>query len=349
MTGELIVRREGAAGILSLNRPEALHALTHRMVTGMLEALLAWRDDPAVDSVIVEHAAGRGFCAGGDVVTVRRAVLEGRSDAARRFFFDEYRLNHLMFDYPKGIVTFMDGVTMGGGLGISLPAKFRVATENTRLAMPETAIGFFPDVGAGWHLSRLHGRLGQFLALTGARLDGAEAVWAGLATHYLPSAAVAEAKRRIAADPFHLPQILGELAAEPPAARIADNADRIARLFASNSYETILTALASDGSDWARKELATLRGKSPLACKVALRQLAEGHRTCSFDANLGIEYRIACRMIGEPDFAEGVRAVLVDKDQAPRWNPPTPEEVSETKLDAILAPLAEDESWAPLP
>jgi enoyl-CoA hydratase len=356
MADELLVRREGAAGILSLNRPRALHALTHGIVGGMTEALLAWRDDPAVEAVIVDHAAApdgdpklsRGFCAGGDVVAVRRAVLEGRAGEARRFFFDEYRLNHLIFDYAKGIVAFMDGVTMGGGVGIAVPAKFRVATENTRLAMPETAIGFFPDVGGGWDLSRLHGRLGQFLALTGARLDGPECLWAGLATHYLPSAAVAQAKQRIAADPFHLPQILGELAVEPPRARLAENAERIARLFASDRFEEILAALENDGSEWAAKELATLAAKSPLACKVALRQLAEGHDAVSFDANLVTEYRIASRMIALPDFAEGVRAVLVDKDQAPRWNPARPEEIGDDTLDAIFAPLADGDEWTPL-
>jgi len=346
---ELLVRRDGAAGILSLNRPQALHALTHGIVAAMTEALLAWRDDPAVEAVIVEHAEGRGFCAGGDVVAVRRAVLDGRIADARRFFFDEYRLNHLIFDYAKPIVAFMDGVTMGGGVGIALPAKFRVATENTKLAMPETAIGFFPDVGGGWDLSRLHGRLGPFLALTGARLDGAEAAWAGLATHYLPSAAIAEAKQRIAADPFHLPQMLGELAVPPPPARLAENADSIERLFASDRFEGILTALQADGGAWAAKELATLQAKSPLACKVALRQLAEGHHACSFDANLVSEYRIACRMIERPDFAEGVRSVLVDKDHAPRWDPATPEEIGDGTLDAIFAPLADAEEWTPLP
>src|ERR1043166_2817209 len=228
MSDQLLVRRDGAAGVLSLNRPRALHALTHEIVTAMTEALVAWRDDLAVEAVFIDHSEGRGFCAGGDVVAVRRAVLDGRIADARRFFFDEYRLNHLIFDYAKPIVAFMDGVTMGGGVGIALPAQFRVATENTKLAMPETAIGFFPDVGGGWDLSRLHGRLGPFLALTGARLDGAECLWAGLATHYLPGAALAEAKRRIAADPFPLLQVLGELAVEPPPARLAENAGNIA-------------------------------------------------------------------------------------------------------------------------
>ncbi|MET0250713.1 MAG: enoyl-CoA hydratase/isomerase family protein [Novosphingobium sp.] len=346
---EVLTRLEGAAGILALNRPRAIHALTHGMVGAMSAALIAWRDDPAVGAVIVEHSEGRGFCAGGDVVAVRSAVIEGRLADARRFFFDEYRLNHLIFTYPKPIVAMMDGVTMGGGVGIALPARFRVATENTRLAMPESAIGFFPDVGGGWDLSRLRGRLGPFLALTGARLDGAEALWAGLATHYLPSSAVAVARERIVTDPARLPHVLDDLAIAPPPARLAGNAAAIDRLFASDRYEGILAALADDGGEWAMKELATLHGRSPLSCKVALRQLAEGARAGSFAANLVTEYRLACRMVEQPDFAEGVRAVLVDKDQSPRWNPAQPDAITDAALDALFAPLPAGEEWTPLP
>ena len=350
MSNELVVRREGAAGILSVNRPKALHALTHGIVAAMTEALLDWRIDPGVGVAIIDHAQGtRGFCSGGDVVTVRKAMLEGREAEARRFFFDEYRLNNLIFAYPKPIVSFMDGVTMGGGAGIALPARFRVATENTRFAMPETGIGFLPDVGGGWYLPRLAGRLGPFLALTGARLDGAECLWAGLATHYLPSAAVSDAKERIAADPDRIAAILDEFAVPSPPARLAANAPLIDRLFASDRYEDVLAALKADGSEWAAKELATLGGKSPLACKVALRQLAEGRDVASFAADLVAEYRIACRMIAGPDFAEGVRALLIDKDNTPRWSPPAPEQVTGERLDAIFAPLADGEEWSPLP
>ncbi|MET0251313.1 MAG: enoyl-CoA hydratase/isomerase family protein [Novosphingobium sp.] len=356
MADDLLVRREGAAGVLSLNRPHALHALTLGMVRAMTEALLAWREEPAVEAVIIDHApspdgdpkTSRGFCAGGDIASLREAILVGGAAGGWPFFWHEYRLNHLIFDYPKGVVAFMDGVTMGGGVGISQPAKFRVATENTRFAMPETGIGLHPDVGGGWYLSRLHDRIGQFLALTGARLDGAECLWAGLATHYLPSAALPEAKRRIAADPFHLPQILGELATEPPPARIAANADRIARLFASDRFEEIIAALSADGSDWAAKELATLRTKSPVAQKVALRALAQGHHAASFAENMAMEWRLASRLIGRPDFVEGIRAAIVDKDNAPRWNPATPEEIGDDLLDELFAPLAKGEEWMPL-
>lgn len=347
MTDELIVRREGAAGFLSLNRPKAIHALTVEMDHAMTEALLAWRDDPEVKVVILDHAEGRGFCAGGDVNLVRQSALTDGGVAGRRFFYEEYQLNHLMFTYPKPIVAFVDGITMGGGVGISQPATFRVATENTRFAMPETGIGLFPDVGGGWYLSRLQGRLGQFLALTGARLDGSESLWAGLATHYLPADRLAEAKARIAAG--HEPQgVLAALAVTPPEPRIAANAALIAKHFASDRLEDIVASLEADDSEWAAKELATLRGKSPQACKVSLRQLAEAAKLDSFADNMALEYRIAARTLMLPDFAEGVRALLVDKDNAPKWNPATPEGVTDELLDTIFASLPAQEEWKPL-
>lgn len=346
-TEDLIVRREGVAGFLSLNRPKAVHALTAQMNRGMTEALLAWRDDPEVKVVILDHAEGRGFCAGGDVNLVRQSALTDGGVAGRRFFYEEYQLNHLMLTYPKAIITFVDGLTMGGGVGISQPAAFRVATENTRFAMPETGIGLFPDVGGGWYLSRLQGRLGQFLALTGARLDGGECLWAGLATHYLPADILAEAKTRIAAG--HEPRgVLAALAVTRPEPRIATHAQAIAWHYASDRFEEILASLEVDDSEWATKELATLRSKSPQACKVSLRQLAEAAKLNNFAENMALEYRIACRTLMLPDFAEGVRAVLVDKDNSPKWSPATPEGVSDDLLDMIFAPLPAQEEWKPL-
>jgi len=346
-TDELIVRREGVAGFLTLNRPKAIHALTAAMDEAMKEALLVWQDTPDVHVVMVDHSEGRGFCSGGDVAFLRNSALTDNGASGRKFFYEEYQLNHLMFDFGKPIVAFMDGITMGGGVGISQPAKFRVATENTRFAMPETGIGLFPDVGGGWFLARLPGRIGQFLALTGARLDGAEALWTGLATHYLPSEALPEAKERIAAghDAGH---VLSALSATPPEAKIEANAHLIAKHFASDRLEDILASLDADKSDWAMKELATLRTKSPQACKVALRQLRDSLSCKDFAENMAMEMRIASRVIVLPDFAEGVRAVIVDKDNAPKWNPATPEGVTDEMIDAIFAPLPADEEWKPL-
>ena len=347
MTEDMIIRRGGSAAFLSLNRPQAIHALTQGMDHAMTEALLGWRDDPAVACVIIDHAVGRGFCAGGDIAFLRNSALNDGGTSGRRFFYEEYQLNHLLMTYPKPVVAFMDGITMGGGVGISQPARFRVATENTRFAMPETGIGLFPDVGGGWHLSRLNGRIGPFLALTGARLDGAECLWAGLATHYLPSAALVEAKARIAQgeEPG---QVLTELSAAPPEARIAANAALIARHFASDRFEDILASLAADGGEWAANELATLRAKSPQTCKVALRQLHDSLACADFAANMVMEYRIASRVLTRPDFAEGVRAVIVDKTMDPKWDPATPEGVTDELIESIFAPLPADEEWKPL-
>jgi enoyl-CoA hydratase len=347
MSGDVIVRRHGPIGHISLNRPQALHALTQAMCEAISAAQLDWRDDPDVAAVILDHAEGRGFCAGGDVGQVRRSALEDGGAAGRAFFHAEYRMNHLLFTYAKPVVAFMDGVTMGGGVGLALPCRFRVATENTLFAMPEGAIGLFPDVGAGWYLPRLPGRIGPFLALTGARLDGAECLWAGLATHYLPSERVAGAKDGIAEAPDAIEAILEACSAEPPPARLAGNAERIARLFASDRLEDILAALSNDPSDWATKELQAVAAKCPATSKVALRQFAESAGKADFAEEMALEYRLAARMIMRPDFAEGVRAVLVDKDNAPRWEPAAAEQVTGEMLDAIFAPQAGEEEWTP--
>ena len=349
MTDEVHLHRHGSVGHVSLNRPKALHALTQGMCEAMSTQLLEWREDDGIEAVMLDHAEGRGFCAGGDVQLVRRSALEDGGKTGRAFFFAEYRLNHLMFTYPKPIVAFMDGVTMGGGVGISQPATYRIATENTLFAMPEGAIGLFPDVGAGWYLPRLKGKTGKFLALTGARLDGAECLWAGLASHYLPSANLAEAKARIIAAPEKIETILGELSREPPEARIAGNAQRIDRLFAGDTLEEIVAALEGDASEWAAKELKAVNAKCPTTSKVALRQLALGAQRGYFAEEMEGEYRIAARMIMRQDFPEGVRAVLIDKDNAPQWDPATPEGVTEEMLDAIFAELPADERWSPFP
>jgi enoyl-CoA hydratase len=347
VTDELIVRQEGAAGFLTLNRPKAIHALTAAMDEAMTEALLAWKDDPAAKAVIIDHSEGRGFCSGGDIAYLRNSALTDDGVSGLAFFYDEYCLNHLLFTYPKPIAAFMDGITMGGGVGISQPAKFRVATENTRFAMPETGIGLFPDVGGGWFLSRLPGRLGQYLALTGARIDGSECLWAGLASHYLPTDKLAEAKTRIAAG-HDVAGVLTALAVTPPEPKLAAHAADIARHFASDRLEDILASLESDDSEWAAKTLAVLRTKSPQTCKVALHQLAESLKLADFAQNMAMEYRIAARVLTRPDFAEGVRAVIIDKTNDPKWDPPTPEGVTDELIASIFAPLPAEKEWKPL-
>ena len=341
---------DGKVGRITLTRPKALHALTLDMCQAMSAALLEWRDNDAVSAVVIEHQPDtRGFCAGGDVALLRNSAIEDDGQRGREFFHAEYRLNHLLFTYPKPTVAFMDGVTMGGGVGISQPCKFRVATENTKFAMPEGAIGLFPDVGAGWYLPRLPGEVGKFLALTGARLDGAECLWAGLATHYIPSEKLVEAKAQIAADPAALERYLVINAGRAPEARLKGNGEKIDRLFRGETLEDIVAALAADDSEWAAKELKAVTTKCPATAKVALRQFAENAHCATFADNMAMEYRIASRMIMRPDFAEGVRAVLVDKDNAPQWSPATPEGVTQDMVDAVFAPMPNGEEWTPFP
>jgi len=348
MTDQLNIHTHKGVGHISLNRPKAIHALTTEMCVAMSEALSGWASDNGVAAVIVDHAEGRGFCAGGDIAMLRNSALNDEGRTGRAFFHAEYQLNHQMFTYTKPVVAFMDGITMGGGVGISQPAAFRVATENTKFAMPETGIGLFPDVGGGWYLSRLPGRIGQFLALTGARLDGAECHAIGLATHYIASENLARVKTAIIDDPANIQTILDEASETPPEARILNNRENIDRLFAGRTLEEILAALEADDSEWAAKELKTLRTKSPQSCKVALRQLADSLTLGSFADEMRREYRIGSRVLVSHDFAEGVRAVIVDKTGDPQWNPATPQGVTDEQIEAIFAALPEGEEWTPL-
>jgi len=348
VTDDVLITTQDRVGRLRLNRPQAIHALTTQMCEAMSAALLQWMHDDSVEAVVIDHAEGRGFCAGGDVVMLARS---GNTDAdeAKRFFFAEYRLNHLLFTYPKPTVAIMDGITMGGGVGISLPCDFRIATENTRLAMPETGIGLFPDVGGGWYLPRLPGRVGEFMALTGARLDGAECHYLGLATHYVEQASLADMVDRIATTPQRVQGPIGAFATTPPESKIEQNLPQITRFFASDRLEEILAALEADEGEWARTELGTLRTKSPLSCKVSLRLMAEGAQRTSFTDEMRAEYALAGRVVRTHDFREGVRAVLIDKSGDPQWDPAMPEEVTEEMLDVLFAPLPPSEEWTPFP
>ena len=348
MTNDVLISAEQGVGRIRLNRPKALHALTTQMCEVMSEALLKWRGDPAVQAVVIDHAEGRGFCAGGDVVMLWRSG-SGDAEDAKHFFFAEYRLNHLLFTFPKPTVAIMDGITMGGGVGISLPCTFRIATENTRYAMPETSIGLFPDVGGGWYLPRLPGRVGEFMALTGARLDGGECQYLGLATHYVPQSSLAELVERIEKSPARLAGGIGAFAVTPPDARIAENLPAITRCFATYRLEDIVAALKADDSEWAATELMTLGTKSPLSCKVTLRLMAEGAERASFRDEIIAEYALASRVVRTHDFREGVRALLIDKDNTPQWDPATPEEVSDEMLDVLFAALPGTEAWTPFP
>ncbi len=343
----VLVRREGALGRLSLNRPEALHALTTGMCRLMTDALLAWREDPSVEAVLLDHAEGRGFCAGGDI---RMLAESGAGDGreAREFFLTEYRLNALLHGYPKPVTAVMDGVTMGGGVGLAMPCRFRVATERTVFAMPETGIGLFPDVGGGWFLPRLPGETGLWLALTGARLKAADCLLAGVATDHVEGGRLDALKAELARRPAEAETVLTEFGADAGPPPLAAHRDDIDRLFSGADLQAIADALGADDGDWARAQGHALAAKSPRSMAVALRQLREGAGLATFDDNMRMEMRIAARTVGSHDFQEGVRALLVDKDNAPRWSPSTLAEVTPALLDGVFAPLAPDEEWTPL-
>lgn len=356
MMSDLLTSAANGLAHITLNRPQALHALTTHMCANMIQALLAWRDDPSIHAVLLDHAPGtRGFCAGGDIRMIAESGA-GNGEEARRFFHTEYQLNHLLFHYLKPVIALIDGVTMGGGVGISMPARFLIATENTTYAMPETGIGLFPDVGGGWYLPRKPEHIGMWLALTGARIKAADCLIAGIATHYMPTEILAAARAQIAgAAQTHDAEkalesgldALSESAGNPKELT-PENIDRINRIFALDSVEAIFAALESDPSEWAKAQLVTLRSKSPQTLKVTFRQLREGASMASFEDEMRQEYRIACRVSRMHDFQEGVRAVVIDKDNKPVWNPASLEEVSDALLDSIFAPMPPGEEWSPL-
>ncbi len=336
---EVSIHREGVAGRITLNRPQALHALNEEMCLAMDAALKLWANDPEIELVVVDHAAGtRGFCAGGDI---RMLAESGAADgsAAQAFFRAEYRLNVRIKNYPKPYVAFMDGVTMGGGVGISVHGSHRVASERTLFAMPETGIGLFPDVGGGWFLPRLGPPLGMWLALTGERLKGGDVCAAGVATHFAESSVMEALKRQVCDSGLELLEAMDW----DEAGSFEKHRDVIDRCFSHGSVEEIFFALESEPSEWAKAQLATLKTKSPRTLKVAHRQLTEGLKLQSFEDNMRREFRIGCRQVHSHDFQEGVRAVIVDKDNAPKWNPATLGGVTQKDLDEVFAPLGDDE------
>jgi enoyl-CoA hydratase len=346
-TCEVLCRIEGSVGRITLNRPRAIHALTTDMCRRMTEALLAWREDPQVELVLLDHAGERGFCAGGDI---RMLAESGAGDGrlAREFFFVEYRLNHLLFEYPKPTLAIMDGITMGGGVGISRPCRYRVATERTAFAMPEAGIGLFPDVGGGWFLSRAPSNLGLWLALTGARLKAADSVFLDLANAFVESARLEELKAAVVAAPARAESLLTAFEAYAGRPSLAAHQDEAKRLFAGESLEAIFAGLEAAGTEWASAQLEALAGKSPQTLKVTFRQLALGARAATFAENMAMEYRVGARVVQRHDFLEGVRAVIVDKDNAPKWSPARLEDVDESMLEAIFAPLPPAEEWRPI-
>ncbi|GIU65886.1 enoyl-CoA hydratase/isomerase family protein [Candidatus Phycosocius spiralis] len=353
----VLVSQTGPLAILTLNRPEALHALNADMVAIMTQALLAWDKDPTVTGVLIDHAGPRGFCAGGDIkMLAESGATDGKQACA--FFRSEYQLNHLLAHFEKPVIAVMDGISMGGGVGISVHGPIRICTEKTLFAMPETGIGLFPDVGGGWFLPRLPGEIGMWLALTGARLKAADCMLAGITTHYVPSDVLASLKVEItqaltAPEPVTaLKACLKRNTQDPgsPQLLTPNVVDQINQCFGAQSVEDIVSALEAHKTPWADQQLAILQTKSPQTLKIALRQLREGRLATDFAQAMAQEFRIGARVVRRHDFQEGVRAVLVDKDHLPQWHPPTLAEVTSLIIDEIFAPFGVDEEqeWEPL-
>ncbi len=344
----VLIRVDNGIGHITLNRPHALHALNTEMCAAMSAALADWANDPAVRMVLVDHAPGtRGFCAGGDI---RMVAQSGRIDGVEgaHFFAVEYRLNTQIKAFPKPYITFMDGVTMGGGVGISIHGSHRIATEHTLFAMPETGIGLFPDVGGSWFLPRLASKLGYWLALTGARLKGQDVAAAGIATHHVASEKLEPLRARLKAigegenTSQKLDAIFSEFSEPIQAPVYADYSEIISSAFGHGNIPAIIAALDADGGEWANAQADTLRTRSPLSLCVSLEQLKRGATMTSFDDIMRMEYRIAYHIIRSNDFSEGVRAVIEDKDNAPRWSPATLDGVTPAMVEAMFAPLPQE-------
>ncbi len=327
----VIARRDGRAGRILLNRPQALNALDLPMIRAIATALEAWRDDPAIHLVIIEGAGERAFCAGGDIRALRQHQLDNDRPPIDAFFTEEYALNAAIAFYPKPYVALIDGICMGGGIGVSVHAPYRVATEHARFAMPETAIGFFPDIGASFFLPRLPGEVGTYLGRTGGNVTGAAAVRAGLATHFVPRAGLAALAAALAAEGIGA---LGAQAVTPAPASLPRAA--IDRCFAAETIPDLLARLAAEESDWARETSATLERVSPSALFWTLRLLRDGARR-DLRACLAAEFALTHTVMRHPDFVEGVRAMVVDKDRAPRWSPARIAEVVPGDIAALFA------------
>jgi enoyl-CoA hydratase len=337
--------RRGAAGIVTLNRPKALNAVTHEMVRGLARQLEAWKHDGAVTRVLVTAAGERAFSAGGDIRALYELGRAGRQAEALTFFREEYTLNTDIKRYPKPYVALIDGIVMGGGFGVSVHGSHRVAGDRFQFAMPEVGIGFFPDVGGTWVLPRMPHEIGTWCALTGERLKTADAVAAGIATHHVKSERFAELLdalcRNVSVDATLA--AFAEPATEGP---VMARRGALARLFAAGAVEDILKALEAAGDDWAQATAATMRTKSPTSLKLALAQVRRG-KAWSFEECMQAELRIVSRIVHGHDFYEGVRAVIVEKDNTPRWQPASLAEVSGADIEKHFAALGADELRLP--
>lgn len=341
VTGEILIEKNGSVGLIRLNRPKAINSLNEAMVSGMKAGLDLFARDPDVTSVVLCGEGDRGLCAGGDV----RLIYQARSDdeAGRtRFWREEFPLNERISHYPKPYIALMDGIVMGGGVGISAHGRYRVVTERTRLAMPETAIGYFPDVGATWLLPKAPAETGTWLGLTGREVGAADAIYAGLADYHILSHRLPELVHELAQISFaaDVGAVIETFSVRPETpAVLAANSDAIDAAFRFDTVEEIIDALAADDDDFTRETLAILQSRSPTSLKLTLRLLRAGRQSSGLIECLEREFAAGCEVLRNHDFYEGVRAALVDKDRNPKWHPDTLGDVTEGDLDRYFVPV----------
>ncbi|MFB7322460.1 MULTISPECIES: enoyl-CoA hydratase/isomerase family protein [unclassified Streptomyces] len=337
----VLFHTDGRAAHITLNRPKALNALTHEMVRRIDAALTAWEHDPAVETVVVTGAGERGLCAGGDIRAIHDDVRDGDGTASAAFWRDEYRLNARIARYPKPYVAVMDGIVMGGGVGVSAHGSVRIVTERSRIAMPETGIGFIPDVGGTHLLALAPGELGTHLALTGTQIGAGDAVLCGLADHYVPSAALPALIDDLAGTPVR--EVLARHVRPLPQGELERQREWIDACCAAATVEDIVSQLFDHGEPAAKEAAETLLTRSPTAVKVTLAAVRRARRLGSLEPVLDQEYRVSFAALSSPDLVEGIRAQVIDKDRDPRWSPDTLAEVTDADVNRFFAPLGDRE------
>ena len=337
---ELLTERRGPVGRITLNRPGAANAVSTAMWLGLVEVLGGWAHDADIGTVVIAGAGEGAFCAGGDVRAIRHHHTEGISGYGAEHVRAQYTVHRTVATYAKPIVTLADGVALGGGCALTVHGSSGVLTERTRLGMPENAIGLYPDAGATYVLPRCPGEIGTYLGLTGTIVAAADALYAGLGTAFVPSERIEELASALI-DGAPPQEAVARFAADPGPAGLAEHRDIIDHCFARDSVADILAALDADGGDWARQTAAAIAPKCPFSLEVCFHSLRAG-RALEIDACMTMEYRISVRMMARADFLEGVRATVVDKDQAPLWSPDNLAGVDKAALDACFAPLADD-------
>ena len=338
-TDEVLARVDGGVGFITLNRPKAINSLTQTMVTAMDATLAAWAQDDDVRAVVVGGAGERGLCAGGDVVAIYHSAKAGGADA-RRFWFDEYRLNSRIGHYPKPYVALMDGIVMGGGVGVGAHGSVRVVTETSKVAMPEVGIGFIPDVGGTFLLSRAPGLLGLHVALTGAPFSGSDAIALGFADHFVPHAHLEEFTADLIADGVE--HAVGAHAEDPPPSQLAAQRDWIDRCYAGDTVADIVAALRGHDAGPANDAADLIATRSPIAVAVTLAAVRRAAALPSLDEVLIQEYRVSCASLRSHDLVEGIRAQLVDKDRNPQWSPESLAAVTDADVLAYFEPADPD-------